>query len=64
MINDAVNDEDELHSMKVIYKSAKIIRKCITQFPNNMNHIHAIPPVASTIHDVTGELYTLLRWMS
>ncbi|KAL8604466.1 hypothetical protein ACOMHN_042294 [Nucella lapillus] len=48
--------------MKTIYKAAQVIRKSIATFKKPDPETNTIR-VSSDIHDVSAELYTLIRWI-
>ncbi len=56
------NYESETDNMKLIYKTAKVIRKSIADFTEEKKTSDMIS-VLSTTKDVPTELYSLMRWI-
>ena len=56
------DDDRDDSNMKTIYKAAQVIRKSIATFTKPEENPNTIR-VSSNIHDVSGELYTLIRWI-
>ncbi|KAL8597167.1 hypothetical protein ACOMHN_050503 [Nucella lapillus] len=62
MVHDAMTADDDEKNMKTIYKAAQVIRKSIATFKKPDPETNTIR-VSSDIHDVSAELYTLIRWI-
>lgn len=64
MVHTAMTTDDDRDdsNMKTIYKAAQVIRKSIATFTKPEENPNTIR-VSSNIHDVSGELYTLIRWI-
>ena len=59
MVHAAITGND-MDNLRMIYKSADIIRRSFRDFTCTRNPMQ----VSSTIDDVPIELYTLLRWIT
>ena len=55
-----LSDDDGVTHMKVIYKSAQVIRKLILDFTNKDKPATALR-ISSNMDDVPAELYTIIR---
>ena len=64
MVNTSMMQDhgSEMDNTKMLYKTAKLIRRRITEFTEEKKQIDTVT-VASTKEDVPTELYSLIRWI-